>query len=286
MSRIAYVNGNYGAHNQAAIHIEDRGFQFADGVYEVWAVRDGVLQDHALHMKRLLRSLGELDMPMRLTERALDVILNEVVRRNRVQEGMVYLQITRGVAPRDHAWDTAIQPSIVVTAKSVDPAIGHKKAESGVEIRTTADIRWRRCDIKSVSLLPNVLAKQQAREQGAYEAWFVDEEGFVTEGSSTNAWIVTKERVLITRALSSDILGGVTRLTLLGIAEQHQLKFEERSFTITEAQNAAEAFISAATTLAMPVVAIDGIQIGDGRPGTVTTSLRQAYLDHGTMRTD
>jgi D-alanine transaminase len=279
MSRISYVNGRYLPHNHASVHIEDRGYQFADGLYEVWGVRHGRLQDHDLHMERLRRSLEELQIPKQHSTASLDIILKEVIRRNRVRDGMVYLQITRGVAPRDHAWGPDMVPSIVVTAKSIDYVQANEKAGIGIAVRSMPDLRWKRCDIKSVSLLPNVLAKHQARQEGSYEAWLVDDDGFVTEGSSTNAWIVTQDGVMVSRKPGPETLSGVTRLTLIDIAREHQLKIEERPFTIEEAKQASEAFLSAATTLVMPVIFIDGSPIGDGSPGPLARRLRQIYLD-------
>lgn len=280
MSRIAYVNGAYCPHREGFVHIEDRGYQFADGVYEVWGVRNKKLLDFDLHITRLIRSLGELQIEFVHSTASLKIILTEIIRRNRIVDGMVYLQITRGVAPRDHAWPDGLLPSLVITAKSIDWAAQSRKAMTGVAVITVPDIRWQRRDIKSTSLLPNVLAKQQAYDQGAYEAWLVDEQGFVTEGTSTNAWIVTQDNLLITRNISSQILSGVTRLSLLELAQKHQISFEERAFTVSEAKQANEAFISAATTMVMPVVQIDGVSIATGKPGPIARLLRQAYLQH------
>jgi len=282
MSRIAYVNGRYIAHQTARVHVEDRGYQFADGVYEVWSVRGGVLQDHASHMDRLQRSLRELGIPFVHSVGSLNILLYEVLRRNQIVEGIVYLQITRGVTSRDHAWPANLLPSLIITAKTINPIIAEAQAKIGVSIITTPDLRWKRCDIKSISLLPNVLAKQLAISAGCTEAWLVDEEGFVTEGTSTNAWIVTHDDVLVTRDLSHQILSGVTRLALLDLATQHQLKTVQRKFTVEEACQAKEAFISAATTWVLPVVAIDGTKIGTGKPGPLGTLLRQAYLAAST----
>ncbi len=280
MSRIAYVNGAYVPHALASVHIEDRGYQFADGVYEVWAVRGGKLLDSAGHFARLERSLHELRIKAPMGAGALDVVLNEVVRRNRVRNGLVYLQITRGVAPREHAFPKGINASIVITARSLSPAAGEQTAAEGVAAITTADERWKRCDIKSVSLLPNILAKQKAQEQGAYEAWLVDEEGMVTEGASSNAWIVSKDGVLITRSLSPAILGGITRARVLALAKQRQLKVEERAFTVAEAQQAQEAFMTSSINLVTAIVSLDGAAIGDGRPGPLATALRKDYLQN------
>jgi len=281
MSRIAYVNGIYLPHADASVHIEDRGYQFADGVYEVWSVRNGKLQDHQPHLDRLVRSLSELKIPITFSIRSLNVILKEIIRRNRVNNGMVYLQITRGVAPRDHAWPKAIKPSIVLTARSTNFIAAEKQANLGVKVITLPDTRWKRCDIKSVSLLPNVLAKHEAKEQGAYEALLVDDQGFITEGSSSNAWIISQDDKLITRNISTQILSGVTRLAVIEIAKQFRLTIEERKFTVLEAQQAKEAFITAATALVMPVVQIDDVKINAGTPGSVTLALRKAYIEQG-----
>jgi D-alanine transaminase len=278
MSRIAYVNGRYVPHGEASVHVEDRGYQFSDGVYEVCEVYKGHLADETRHLDRLERSLSELKIRMPMGRKALAFVLHQVVRRNRVHNGMVYVQVTRGVARRDHVFphpDTA--PALVVTAKAVDPAKADKRAEQGIGVITVPDIRWERVDIKSVSLLPNVLAKQQANEQGCGEAWFVDEQGFVTEGGSTNAWIVTKDNVIVTRPADSGILRGITRTVLLDLIARDGYRFEERGFTVAEAKGAKEAFITAATTLVMPVVRIDGAPIGNGAPGEVAGRLRAAF---------
>ena len=280
MSRFAYVNGRYVRHADAAIHIEDRGYQFADGVYEVCEVLGGRLVDERLHMDRLQRSLSELRIAMPMNRAALGAVLRETVRRNLVRDGMVYLQVSRGVAPRNHAFpadDTA--PALIVTAKSVARVSGDKRAETGVAVISVPDNRWERVDIKTVSLLPNVLAKQAAKEAGAYEAWFVDKDGNVTEGSSTNAWIVTTDGALVTRPASGGILKGITRTVIFELAAATGLRVEERAFSLDEAKSAREAFITAATTLVMPVVRIDAETIGNGAPGSIATALRQRFHD-------
>jgi len=278
MSRIAYVNGSYVPHREAAVHVEDRGYQFADGVYEVCEVRGGRLADERRHMARLERSLKELRITMPMTLKALGVVLRETVRRNRVRDGIVYLQITRGVAPRDHAFPTKpVVPSVVVTAKRLDPAAGEKAAASGIAVVTVAENRWPRVDIKSVALLPNVLAKQAAREQGAKEAWYVDASGHVTEGSSSNAWIVTKQNKVVTRSAESGILRGITRTVLLDVLKDQGLTLEERAFTVDEALDAREAFVTSASQLVMPVVTIDGRPVANGAPGLVAGALRRDF---------
>ena len=280
MSRIAYVNGRYVPHAQARVHIEDRGYQFADGVYEVCEVRDAHLIDESRHLDRLERSQRELAIPMPVSRAALKVVLREVVRRNRVRDGLVYMQVTRGVARRDHAFPPAgTRPALVITAKTVQRAKGDQLAEEGVSVITVPDNRWERVDIKSVGLLPNALAKQKAKEAGAREAWFVDRDGFVTEGSSTTAWIVTNKGALVTRPNGIDILPGVTRITAAEVARRAGLKVQERKFTVAEAQAAREAFITAASTVVMPVVSIDGRPVANGRPGKIARGLRAAFHD-------
>lgn len=280
MSRIAYVNGRYVPHRHANVHIEDRGYQFADGVYEVCEVRRGQLVDAGRHLDRLERSLAELRIPSPMGRAALQLVLRETVRRNHVTEGMVYLQVTRGVARRDHPFPPAgTKPGVVVTARSIDRATQEAAAEAGAAVITVPENRWPRVDIKSVSLLPNVLAKQQAREAGAREAWFVDGNGLVTEGASSNAWIVTGDGRIVTRSTTFGILAGITRAVVLEEAKAFGLTVEERAFSVAEAKSAKEAFITAATTLVMPVVRIDGAPVGDGRPGPVTLSLRRAFHD-------
>ncbi len=270
MARIAYVNGRYRPHREAMVHVEDRGYQFADGVYEVCEVRGGRLVDERRHLARLKRSLDELriDLPMSLA--ALGIVLRETVRRNRVRDGLVYLQVTRGVARRDHAFPPAgTAPAMVVTARSLDPARGERTAAEGIAVIPVPDTRWARVDINSVSLLPNVLAKQAAREMGAREAWFVDAEGFVTEGSSSNAWIVTAGGEVVTRPADHSILNGISRAVVLDAVAAQGLTLVERAFTTTEAWAAREAFVTAASRIVQPVVRIDGNPVGDGRPGPV-----------------
>jgi len=285
MSRIAYVNGQYRPLSEPLIDVEDRGYQFADAIYEVWGVEKGLLLDNEGHFVRLERSLGELRIKPPLSRAALLVILKEVQRRNRLTDGLLYLQISRGVAPRDHAFPAAhIRPVVVVTAKRVDPLTVAARAASGIAVVTLPEIRWARCDIKSVGLLPNVLAKQTAREAGAFEAWFVDADGFVMEGTSSNAWIVDEAGVLRTQPLSNRILHGVTRATLMRLAADHQMRVDERPFTVAEALKAREAFISSATNAAIPVVRLDGREIGDGKPGPVARALRDAYFGAASLQ--
>jgi len=279
MSRIAYVAGQYLPHRQAAVHIEDRGFQFADGVYEVIAVVGGHLVDEALHIERLHRSLNELRIVPPIGDAALKIVIRETIRRNAVDTGIVYLQVTRGAAPREHAFPKSAKPTLVVTArrtKPPDPRLG----EEGIAVITIPDIRWQRCDIKSVALVANVLGKQQAREASAYEAWQVDREGRITEGTSTNAWIVTMDDTVVTRAADTAILNGVTRLAVFDIIDREGYRLVERPFTVAEAKAAREAFLSSTTADLLPVVRIDGAPVGEGRPGRLTLKLRAAYFAH------
>lgn len=281
MSRIAYVAGQYVPHRQAAVHVEDRGYQFADGVYEVIAVMGGHLVDEELHLRRLHRSLGELRIAMPMADAALKTVIREVVRRNGVDTGIVYLQVTRGAAPREHAFPKAAKPALVVTARRTrppDPRLGN----DGIAVITIPDIRWQRCDIKSVALVANVLGKQQAREAGAYEAWQVNRDRQVTEGTSTNAWIVTADGAVVTRAADHAILNGVTRLAVFDIIARAGYRLVERPFTVEEARAAREAFLTSTTADLLPVVRIDGSPVADGKPGPLSQKLRAAYLAHAT----
>jgi D-alanine transaminase len=280
MSRIAYVNGRYVPHRGAVVHVEDRGYQFADGVYEVCAVTNGQILDLAAHLQRLDRSLRELRIARPTSHAALAQILNEVVRRNRVRHGIVYLQITRGVARRDHGFPKAATAALVITARSTQPEGRAALAEAGVRVVTQPDIRWARRDIKSVSLLPNVLAKQAAREAGAYEAWLVDEQGYVTEGASSNAWIVDGDGNIVTRDAENAILSGITRMVLVEVARREGIGLVQRKFTVDEAKAAREAFMTSTTAFIMPVVQIDDCVIGNGRPGSIAGRLRALYDSH------
>ena len=278
MSRIAYVNGLYVPHHEAAVHIEDRGYQFADGVYEVFAIHKGKMVGEKGHMGRLEHSLSELRIDWPMSPRALAVIIREMARRNRVQDGMVYLQITRGVAPRDHPFPEDTESALVLTARRTPP-LDKEALRHGVGVITIPDIRWKRHDIKSVSLLPNILGKQQAREAGAYEAWMVDDNTMVSEGTSTNAWIVTKDGALVTHNASHAILNGITRLSILEAAAEAGLDFEERPFSVDEAMQAKEAFVTSSTSHLKAVTSIDGQSIGNGHVGEMTSRLLDLYVD-------
>ena len=281
MSRIAYVAGQYLPHRQAAVHIEDRGYQFGDGVYEVITVMGGRLVDEERHLGRLNRSLTELRINSPMCNAALKIVMREVLRRNGVDSGIVYLQVTRGVAPREHAFPKAAKPVLVITSRRSrppDPRLSH----AGIAVITIPDIRWQRCDIKSVALVANVLGKQQAREAGAYEAWQVDRDGYVTEGTSTNAWIVTEDGAVVTRAADHSILNGVTRLAVFDIIHREGYRLVERPFTVAEAKAAREAFLTSTTADLLPVVLLDGAPVADGKPGPLSRKLREAYFAHAT----
>ncbi len=281
MSRIAYVNGRYLPFRDAKVHVEDRGYQFADAVYEVCEVRGGRLIEERRHLERLKRSLGELRISMPMSPAALGVVLREVIARNRIGYGMVYLQIGRGVARRDHAFPSPpVAPSLVVTARPLNKPRNAALAAAGIAVVSMPDDRWGRVDIKSVGLLPNVLARQAAIEQGARDAWFVDRDGMVTEAASANAWIVTREGVLVTRRADRAILPGITRTVVLDVVGAQGLTVEERAFRLQEALAAREAFITSATQIVLPVVRIDGNIIGDGTPGPVATALRREFHRH------
>ena len=279
MSRIVYVNGRYLPHAAAAVHVEDRGYQFADGVYEVISVYGGRLVDAKAHQDRLERSLAALEIAPAMSRLALGHVLHEMLRRNRLSQGILYIQMTRGVARRDHAFPRAANTSLVVTARRGGrPQAG--TAESGVEVVLVPETRWARCDIKSVSLLPNVLAKQYAKANGAFESWFVEADGNVTEGSSTNAWIVDRDGNLVTRDLHAGILSGVTRNAVVDLAAREGIKIVERPFTADEAKAAPEAFLTSTTSFVMPVVRIDGDSVADGHPGPLTRRLQALYVGH------
>jgi len=278
VTRIIYVNGAYKRYAEAAVHVEDRGFQFADAIYEVIEVLGGRLVDATRHLARLDRSLRELSMPRPMSDAALLHVIGEVLRRNRVRDGIVYLQVTRGAGPRDFALpgpDTL--PTLVALARAQPRGWAAQLAETGIAVKTMPDIRWGRCDIKTVMLLPAVLAKDAARREGAREVWFVDAAGAITEGASSNAWIVTAGGALVTRQLDRHILPGITRATVTDVAQAEGIKIEERAFTRDEALKAREAFVTSATNTVMPVVTIDGQSIGDGRPGALARRLRLRF---------
>ena len=278
MPRFAYVNGRYVHHGDANVHIEDRGYQFADGVYEVIPVHDGTLIDESLHMDRLEHSLKELRIGMPLSRRALQLVAQELMRKNDLTNGFLYMQVTRGVAPRDHKFPKQpIKPALTMTTRQL-PAKSRAISE-GFKVISVPDERWSRCDIKSISLLPNVMAKQAAAEAGCDEAWQIDADGYVTEGAATNAWIVTADNKVITRHADQEILSGITRLSLKDVLAQEGYELEMRPFTLTEAHAAREAFLTSSTNYVMPITEIDEQPVGNGYPGLLTQTLRGTYID-------
>jgi D-alanine transaminase len=282
MARFAYVNGRFVRHEAAAVHIEDRGYQFADGVYEVVTVLGGGLIDEPGHLARLKRSLGELRIAMPVSEAVLKLKMRELVRRNGVKDGYLYLQVTRGVAPRDFKFPKAARSALVMTTRrqTFQAAMG----EAGVKVVSVPDIRWARRDIKSTGLLAQVLAKQAAAEAGAFEAWMVGPDGYVTEGSSSNAWIVTRDGVLVTRQADHSILHGITGNSIEALAHEAGIRVERRPFTLAEAHEAREAFLTSATTFCIAITEIDGKPVANGHPGELARMLRQAYFDYGRTR--
>jgi D-alanine transaminase len=283
--RIAYVNGRYLPHHQAGVHIEDRALQLGDGIYEVTNVIGGMPLDEEPHLDRMERSLRELGMEMPMSRVALKLVMREMIARNRIADGFLYIQVTRGAVRRDHVPPTdGPRPTLIMTMRTQDLGALHQRMEKGIAVSTQPDIRWGRCDIKTVQLLPNLLAKQAARKAGAFEAWMVDDDGYVTEGGSTNAWIVDKDGTVITRDLSNAILPGVTRRILLEALAEAQIRVVERKFTVAEALAAKEAFLSSATGAAVSVVAIDGQTIGNGAPGALTRRIRELYFAQACVK--
>lgn len=276
MSRIVYVNGEFVPEADAKVSVFDRGFMFADGVYEVSSVLRGKLIENNGHMVRLRRSLSELSMPSPGTDEEIEAIQKELITRNNIDEGLVYLQVTRGAADRDFAYPKNVPPTMVMFTQTKN-ILANPIAETGISVITVEDIRWRRRDIKTVGLLAPCMAKMQAKAVGADDAWMV-EDGYITEGSSNNAYIVTENGTIVTRQIGHEILNGITRRAVLALAEKHSYKVEERLFTVEECYNAAEAFVTSATMFVQPVVKIDDKQIGDGRPGLVAQQLRELYI--------
>lgn len=277
MPRIAFVNGAYVAHRLAAVHVEDRGYQFADGVYEVIHLFRGRLIDELPHLERLSRSLAELSIEPPMPRAAMRVVMRELVRRNRMTTGLLYIQITRGVAPRDHRFPRAVRAALAMTARPI-AEFPREMRDNGVKVLTIPDIRWARCDIKSTALLPNVLGKQAAAEGDAYEAWMVDSEGQISEGASSNAWIVTPDNKLVTRPTGHRVLAGITRRRIVDLAGELGYAVEERPFTVGEAHGAKEAFMSNSSHFVTPVTQIDDRVIANGKPGALTMALHERYV--------
>jgi D-alanine transaminase len=278
MSRIVYVNGDYLPEEEAKISVFDRGFLFSDGVYEVVSVLDGKLIDNPAHMRRLNRSLGELDMATPCSAGEIEEIQKRLVAENSIGQGLVYLQITRGAADRDFLYPENTTPTLVMFTQSKN-LLDDPNVEHGIDVITVPDLRWMRRDIKTIGLLYPCMAKMIAKDAGAKDAWMLDSDGNITEGTSNNAWIITREGTIVTRHLSNDILHGITRKAVMALAEQRGYQVEQRPFTPAEAYVAAEAFITSATTFVMPVVKIDDATIGDGLPGEMAGKLREIYID-------
>ena len=278
MEKIAYVNGSYLPLSEAKVSILDRGFLFADGIYEVAAVLDGKLVDNASHLARLERSVGEIKLPLPETTGRIQEVQKELVKRNELINGMVYLEVTRGAdTGRDFAFPKGITPTLVMFTSEKD-IVGAPSAKTGINVITVPDLRWTRRDIKSVALLAQVLAKQAAAEAGAAEAWMI-EDGKVTEGGSSSCFILTQDDVIVTRQNGSEILPGCTRKAVVKLAEERQLRIEERAFSVEEALGAKEAFVTSASLFVQAVVSIDGKKVADGKPGPMTNRLREIYVD-------
>jgi D-alanine transaminase len=277
LDQIAYVNGSFVPLADAKVSVLDRGFLFADGIYEVSAVLDGRLVDNDAHLARLQRSVGEIALPLPETLARIEEIQHELIARNNLVEGLVYIQVTRGAAPRDFVFPKGVEPTLVMFA-TVKNIVETPSAKTGIAVKTVPDIRWERRDIKSVALLAQVLAKQAAAEAGCQEAWMI-EDGKVTEGGSSSAFILTQDDVLVTRPNSSAILPGCTRKAVIALAEERQLRVEERSFSVDEALAAKEAFITSASSFVQPVVTIDGHSVANGKPGPMTMRLREIYVE-------
>ena len=284
MSRIVYVNGEFVPEEEAMVSVFDRGFMFADGVYEVSSVIRGKLIDNEGHMVRLQRSMNELEMPAPATNEEIEAIQMKLIEKNDLEEGLIYLQVTRGPADRDFAYPKEPKPSLVLFTQKKN-VINNPIAEKGISVITVEDIRWARRDIKTVGLLAPCMAKMQAKAAGADDAWLV-EDGSVTEGSSNNAYIVTKDGTIVTRYVGNQILNGITRRAVLALAKEHDYKIEERLFSVEECYDAAEAFVTSATMFVQAVVSIDGNQIGDGKPGEVAKKLREYYIEMALAETE
>jgi D-alanine transaminase len=278
MSRFAYVDGRFVRMDVAMVNIEDRGLQFGDSAYEVWAVRGGRLLDGAGHLARLGRSLAALRIEKPITDKALCMVMEGLLRRNRLSNALVYLQITRGVARRDHPFPASARPTLILTARPLDPIAADRKAANGIRVMGVPDIRWGRVDIKTTGLLPNVLARQAAIDAGYDDAWLVDTEGSVTEGTAQNAWIVDQAGRLRSRPAAHDILRGITRDSVADLAVKAGLDVVFEAFSLEEAKSSREAFVTSATSFVMPVIGIDDAIIGTGKPGPVVLGLRSRYL--------
>ena len=278
MSRFVFVNGKYLPYEESKVHIEDRGYQFADGVYEVFAVIEHKLADYDAHMSRLLRSLSELNMKLPYSRKSIFFHISNIVKQNLISNGLVYLQISRGVASRDFKFPNNTKSSLVITAKNTSLEQYIESFNKGISVSTTRDLRWKRVDIKSLNLLAPVLAKQSAYEKNCQESWLIDDDNFITEGSSSNAWIY-QDGILITRPVSNSILNGITRSTLIRGLKKRKIKYKEAKFNLEDAKKSSEAFITSATQHIMPVVRVNNIKIGKGVPGPRALDFRAAYME-------
>ncbi len=278
MSRFSYVNGSYCEHRDAFVHIEDRGYQFADGVYEVFAVINEKIVDFDGHLNRLFRSLNEISIKSPIVKESYLFHIRNLISKNKIKDGLIYLQISRGVAQRDFKFPKNVKPSIVITAKSISMDYYYSKFNKGIKVKTTEDLRWKRVDIKSLNLLPPVLAKQKAVENDCEEAWMIDSDGYVTEGSSSNAWILIKNKLITTPATTS-ILKGITRTSLINALKKESIKLIEKRFNKDDIKTANEAFITSATQFVMPVVKVDNILIGSGKVGKYANIFKDAYME-------
>ena len=277
MSREAFVNGEYTEYKKSYVHIEDRGYQFADGVYEVFAILNSKIVDYDGHIERLNRSLKELRIASPIQKKSYKFHIKEIIKRNIIKDGLVYLQVTRGVASRDFKFPKNPKSSIVIIGKNIPSNYYNDNFNKGINIKTTKDLRWKRVDIKSLNLLPPVLAKQYAIDNGCAEAWLLDENGYITEGSSSNAWIV-KNKTVITRPVSNSILNGITRSSLIKSLMKVGYQFSERRFNLKDIKNADEAFITSATQFVMPVIRVNNIKIGNGHVGEFVKLFKEIYF--------
>jgi D-alanine transaminase len=278
MSRVVFVNGEYLPYDKSTVHIEDRGYQFADGVYEVFAIIENKIADYEAHMSRLLRSLSELKMKLPYSRKSIYFHISNIVKQNLISNGLVYLQISRGVASRDFKFPNNTKSSLVIIGKSMPLDQYTNAFDKGISVSTTRDLRWKRVDIKSLNLLAPVLAKQAAYEKNCQESWLIDDDDFITEGSSSNAWIYYNG-TLITRPVSNSILNGITRLTLIKGLKKRKIKYKEAKFNLDDVKKSSEAFITSATQHVMPVVRVNGKKIGKGVPGPKAQDFRSAYME-------
>ena len=278
MSRIVFLNGEYKDYNVSLVHVEDRGYQFADGVYEVFSVKNGKLVDYTGHIDRLSRSLNEIKIKYPINVRSILFHMRNIIKKNLIVDGLIYLQITRGVAKRDFKFPNDIDSTITIIGNNIPSEDYEKAFEKGINVVTTKDLRWKRVDIKSLNLLAPVLAKQFANENNAQEAWLIDDDGFITEGSSSNAWVLIGKTVF-TRPVSSSILNGITRKTLIKGLNKHGYKFKEKKFSINDIRKSREAYITSATQYVMPVIKVDNKEIGEGKVGKFAKIFKDIYLE-------